>query len=54
MNLQRKLIIRLLILLTATLMRKKMQQMWAAKLGLSTFDAPLFNELKTLMTQPPR
>lgn len=37
----------------AQIMQKQMQQMWAAKLGLSTFDAPLFNELKTLMTQTP-
>ncbi len=30
-------------------MQKKMHHMWAAKLGLKTFDAALFNELVTLM-----
>jgi len=32
-------------------MQAQMEKMWAAKLGLSTFDAVLFNELKTLMVQ---
>jgi uncharacterized protein YdiU (UPF0061 family) len=30
-----------------------MEQMWAAKLGLGTFDATLFSELETLMVQTP-
>jgi len=30
-----------------------MEQMWAAKLGLGTFDAALFSELVTLMEQTP-
>ncbi|PKI06708.1 hypothetical protein CXF78_09075, partial [Shewanella sp. 11B5] len=37
----------------ATEMQTKMEQMWAAKLGLNTFDAALFNELETLMLQTP-
>ena len=37
----------------ATEMQTKMEQMWAAKLGLNTFDAGLFNELETLMLQTP-
>ena len=32
-------------------MQAQMEKMWAAKLGLDTFDASLFNELKTLMVQ---
>jgi len=32
-------------------MQEKMMQMWASKLGLSTFNAPLFNELMKLMIQ---
>ena len=34
-------------------MQIQMQKMWAAKLGLSTFHAELFNELEILMTQTP-
>ncbi|MGX9463440.1 protein adenylyltransferase SelO [Shewanella sp. A14] len=34
-------------------MEAKMEQMWAAKLGLTTYDATLFNELETLMLQTP-
>jgi uncharacterized protein YdiU (UPF0061 family) len=34
-------------------MQTQMEKMWAAKLGLSTFDAALFNELVTLMVQTP-
>lgn len=34
-------------------MQAQMEKMWAAKLGLSTFDAALFNELETLMVQTP-
>jgi uncharacterized protein YdiU (UPF0061 family) len=34
-------------------MQTKMEQMWAAKLGLGTFDSALFNELETLMLQTP-
>jgi len=34
-------------------MKIKMEKMWAAKLGLSTFDAALFNELETLMERTP-
>ena len=34
-------------------MQTKMQQMWAAKLGLNTFNASLFTELETLMVQTP-
>ena len=37
----------------ATEMQAKMEQMWAAKLGLMTFHAALFNELSTLMQQTP-
>ena len=39
--------------LVQTVMRGEMEQMWAAKLGLSTFDAALFSELQTLMMQTP-
>lgn len=35
------------------IMQAKMETMWAAKLGLQTFDAVLFSELETLMTQTP-
>jgi uncharacterized protein YdiU (UPF0061 family) len=34
-------------------MQTQMEQMWAAKLGLGTFDATLFSELETLMVQTP-
>ena len=34
-------------------MQTQMEKMWAAKLGLSAFDAALFNELVTLMAQTP-
>jgi len=34
-------------------MQTQMEKMWAAKLGLSVFDAALFNELVTLMAQTP-
>jgi uncharacterized protein YdiU (UPF0061 family) len=34
-------------------MQTQMEKMWSAKLGLSTFDAALFNELETLMVQTP-
>tara|TARA_R110002050_G_scaffold112790_7_gene227267 strand:- start:1493 stop:3256 length:1764 start_codon:yes stop_codon:yes gene_type:complete len=34
-------------------MQAKMEQMWAAKLGLGTFNAALFDELETLMLQTP-
>ena len=37
----------------STVMRTEMEQMWAAKLGLPTFDAALFSELQTLMMQTP-
>ena len=37
----------------STVMRANMEQMWAAKLGLSTFDPALFSELETLMVQTP-
>ena len=37
----------------SNVMQTKMQTMWAAKLGLSTFHAALFNELETLMAQTP-
>jgi uncharacterized protein YdiU (UPF0061 family) len=37
----------------STVMQTQMEAMWAAKLGLSTFDAALFNELETLMRQTP-
>lgn len=35
----------------AQVMQAQMEQMWAAKLGLATFVAPLFSELATLMMQ---
>ena len=34
-------------------MQAQMEKMWAAKLGLGTFHAELFNELETLMVQTP-
>jgi uncharacterized protein YdiU (UPF0061 family) len=34
-------------------MQTQMHKMWAAKLGLSTFNAQLFSELEKLMTQTP-
>ena len=34
-------------------MQTQMEKMWAAKLGLGTFHAALFNELETLMVQTP-
>jgi uncharacterized protein YdiU (UPF0061 family) len=34
-------------------MQAQMEKMWAAKLGLSIFDAALFSELETLMAQTP-
>ena len=34
-------------------MQAQMEQMWAAKLGLDTFDAALFGELETLMVLTP-
>lgn len=34
-------------------MQAQMEKMWAAKLGLGTFDSALFNELETLMAQTP-
>jgi uncharacterized protein YdiU (UPF0061 family) len=34
-------------------MQAQMERMWAAKLGLGTFHAALFSELKTLMVQTP-
>ncbi len=37
----------------APVMQAQMETMWAAKLGLSTFDAALFSELETLMVQTP-
>ena len=37
----------------AKVMQAQMEKMWAAKLGLSSFDADLFNELETLMQQTP-
>ena len=37
----------------SNVMQTQMENMWAAKLGLSTFDAALFNELVTLMAQTP-
>jgi uncharacterized protein YdiU (UPF0061 family) len=37
----------------AKVMQNKMQTMWAAKLGLNTFDTVLFSELETLMAQTP-
>ena len=35
----------------ASVMQKKMQQMWASKLGLQTFNEKLFNELVMLMVE---
>ena len=37
----------------SALMQAQMEQMWAAKLGLDTFDAALFGELETLMVLTP-
>tara|TARA_B110000238_G_scaffold198468_1_gene243157 strand:+ start:1 stop:1155 length:1155 start_codon:yes stop_codon:yes gene_type:complete len=37
----------------AKVMQNQMEKMWAAKLGLSTFDATLFSELEALMAQTP-
>ncbi len=37
----------------STVMQNEMDKMWAAKLGLSTFNTALFNELETLMVQTP-
>jgi uncharacterized protein YdiU (UPF0061 family) len=37
----------------AKVMQAQMEKMWAAKLGLSTFNATLFSELETLMVQTP-
>lgn len=37
----------------ADVMQMKMEAMWAAKLGLGTFDTGLFSELATLMEQTP-
>jgi len=37
----------------SSVMQSQMEQMWAAKLGLDTFDAELFSELATLMVQTP-
>ena len=37
----------------AKVMQTQMEKMWAAKLGLSSFDAALFNELETLMQKTP-
>tara|TARA_R110001592_G_scaffold359813_1_gene667162 strand:- start:10819 stop:12555 length:1737 start_codon:yes stop_codon:yes gene_type:complete len=37
----------------AEVMQAQMDKMWAAKLGLSTFNASLFKELETLMVQTP-
>jgi uncharacterized protein YdiU (UPF0061 family) len=37
----------------STVMQAQMEKMWAAKLGLGTFHAALFNELETLMVQTP-
>jgi uncharacterized protein YdiU (UPF0061 family) len=34
-------------------MQAEMEKMWAAKLGLSTFNSALFSELETLMAQTP-
>lgn len=34
-------------------MQEQVEKMWAAKLGLGTFDAALFSELATLMVQTP-
>ncbi len=37
----------------AQVMQTQMEEMWAAKLGLATFDAALFRELAALMVQTP-
>jgi len=37
----------------AAVMQTQMENMWAAKLGLHTFNAALFSELETLMVQTP-
>ena len=37
----------------AKIMQEKMEAMWAAKLGLSAFDADLFRELELLMVETP-
>jgi uncharacterized protein YdiU (UPF0061 family) len=37
----------------AIVMQKKMEKMWAAKLGLDTFEVDLFRELEMLMMQTP-
>ncbi len=37
----------------SNVMQTQMEKMWADKLGLETFDAVLFGELETLMTQTP-
>ncbi|MBT5223242.1 MAG: hypothetical protein HON51_07855 [Gammaproteobacteria bacterium] len=37
----------------AKVMQAKMEKMWAAKLGLDTFNAALFSELASLMVQTP-
>lgn len=37
----------------SNVMQAQMQKMWAAKLGLNTFDSDLFSELETLMAQTP-
>jgi uncharacterized protein YdiU (UPF0061 family) len=37
----------------SNVMQTHMRNMWAAKLGLTIFNAELFNELETLMTQTP-
>lgn len=37
----------------ASLMQDKLEMMWAAKLGLETFDAVLFTELEALMVSTP-
>jgi len=37
----------------SSVMQAQMEKMWAAKLGLDTFDGALFSELETLMVQTP-
>jgi uncharacterized protein YdiU (UPF0061 family) len=37
----------------SNVMQAQMEKMWAAKLGLDTFHAPLFSELEMLMVQTP-
>ncbi|MFT4939455.1 MAG: hypothetical protein ACI88A_002497 [Paraglaciecola sp.] len=37
----------------SNVMQTEMEKMWAAKLGLGTFNSALFNELETLMVQTP-